>query len=61
MKLKHIYLDSYKVFQDFDIDFCHTGKTQNLVVITGMNGNGKTTLLRDVISGTDSACKPTDV
>ena len=50
MKLKHIHIDAYKVFQNFDIDFCHAGKIQELVVITGVNGNGKTTLLRDVIS-----------
>lgn len=58
MKLKHIHIDSYRVFRDFDIDFCHAGKIQNLVVITGVNGNGKTTLLRDVIAGAESAVKP---
>lgn len=58
MKLKHIHIDSYKVFEDFDIDFCHAGKIQNLVVITGVNGSGKTILLRDVIFGNDSAKKP---
>ena len=40
MKLKHIHIDAYKVFQNFDIDFCHAGKIQELVVITGVNGNG---------------------
>lgn len=58
MKLKHIHIDAYKVFNDFDIDFCHADKIQNLIVITGVNGNGKTTLLRDVIYGDDSAGKP---
>lgn len=59
MKLKHIHIDSYKVFQDFDLDLCHDGVAQNLVVIAGVNGNGKTTLLRDVIAGNnDSADKP---
>lgn len=58
MKIKHIHIDAYKVFHDFDIDFCHAGKSQNLIVITGVNGNGKTTLLRDVIAGTDAADKP---
>lgn len=58
MKIKHIHIDAYKVFHDFDIDFCHAGKSQNLIVITGVNGNGKTTLLRDVIAGSDAADKP---
>lgn len=58
MKLEHIHIDAYKVFHHFDIDFCHAGKSQNLVVITGVNGNGKTTLLRDVIAGNDPSVKP---
>lgn len=58
MKLKHIHIDAYKVFHDFDIDFCHADKIQNLIVLTGINGNGKTTLLRDVIAGDDAAIKP---
>lgn len=58
MKLKHIHIDAYKVFHDFDIDFCHEGKIQSLIVITGVNGNGKTTLLRDVIAGNDASGKP---
>lgn len=57
MKLKHIHIDAYKVFHDFDIDFCHNGNIQSLIVITGINGNGKTTLLRDVIAG-DASVKP---
>lgn len=37
MKLKHIHIDAYKVFNDFDIDFCHADKILNLIVITGVN------------------------
>lgn len=51
MKLKHIHIDNYKVFKDFDIDFCLKGKPQSLIVISGDNGSGKTTLFRDIISG----------
>lgn len=58
MKLKHIHIDKYKVFQNFDIDFCHDDQTKSLIVITGVNGSGKTTLLRDVISGGDAVSKP---
>lgn len=52
MKIKHIHIESYKVFKNFDLDFCHSGNIQNLIVLTGKNGNGKTTLLRDVITTT---------
>lgn len=58
MKIKHIHIDEYKVFHNFDIDFCQGGKLQNLIVVTGINGNGKTTLFRDVISGMDVTNKP---
>lgn len=49
MKLKHIHIDKYKVFKDFDIDFCHNGIPQKMIIIAGINGSGKTTLLKDVI------------
>ena len=58
MKLKHIHIDSYKLFHDFDIDFCQNGEVQNLTVITGINGNGKTTLLSNIIGGNDSSEMP---
>lgn len=58
MKIKHIHIDAYKVFRDFDIDFSQSGKPQNLVVVTSVNGNGKTTLFRDIIAGVDGTKKP---
>lgn len=58
MKLRHIHIVKHKVFHDFDIDFCLGGKPQNLIVMTGVNGNGKTILFRDIISGTDVTKKP---
>lgn len=61
MKLRHIHIDAYKVFRDFDIDFCQGDKPQNLIVITGVNGNGKTTLFRDIISNVDPMNKPESV
>lgn len=61
MKLKHIHIDKYKVFKDFDIDFCLGDEPQNLIVITGINGNGKTTLFRDIISGIHTADKPRSI
>ncbi|MDR0962605.1 MAG: AAA family ATPase [Mediterranea sp.] len=53
MKLKHIHIDSYKVFQDFDIDFCKTTSPflpQDIIVLAGVNGMGKTTLLKEIIA-----------
>ncbi len=58
MKIKHIYVEGYKVFHNFDTDFTKGEKTQNLIVITGVNGNGKTTLLRDIIADTNVTKKP---
>lgn len=52
MRIKHIHIESYKVFKNFDLDFCSNGIIQNLIVLTGKNGNGKTSLLRDVINTT---------
>lgn len=45
MKLKHLHIDDYKLFHDFDIDFCKGDEPLGIVVITGVNGNGKSTLL----------------
>ena len=55
MKIKHVHINAYKVFRDFDIDFCHDGNTLNIVVIIGVNGSGKTIILRDIISGNNLA------
>ncbi|MDM8514948.1 AAA family ATPase [Desulfobacterales bacterium HSG16] len=49
MKIRKLYIDNLKIFQDFNLDFTYNGKAQNLVVIAGLNGSGKTTLFRDFI------------
>lgn len=61
MKIKHIHIDKYKVFRNFDIDFCLGDKPLNLIVITGVNGNGKTTLFRDILSSTATSGKPRSI
>ncbi|OAV72715.1 hemin importer ATP-binding subunit [Bacteroidales bacterium Barb6] len=48
MKLEHLHIDSNKVFQDFDIDFCIESKPADIIVIAGINGSGKTTLLKEI-------------
>lgn len=45
MKLKHIHIDNYKLFHDFDIDSCDGNEPLRIVVIAGINGIGKSTLL----------------
>ena len=45
MKLKHIHIDHYKLFDDFDIDFCVKDVPLPIVLIAGVNGTGKSTLL----------------
>lgn len=58
MKLKHLHIDDYKLFHDFDIDFCKGDEPLGIVVITGVNGNGKSTLL-DYISPQRSSASQT--
>ncbi|MCW3126355.1 MAG: hypothetical protein JWO03_2013 [Bacteroidetes bacterium] len=46
MKVTKLHIDDYKVFKDFDIDFTNKdGNAQNLIVLAGINGTGKSTLL----------------
>lgn len=45
MRITKVHIDEYKIFKNFDIDFTHEGKSQNLIVLAGINGTGKTTLL----------------
>lgn len=45
MKLKHIHIDNYKLFRDFELDFCSGTKPLDIVVVAGVNGTGKSTLL----------------
>lgn len=49
MKINGVHIDKYKVFENFDIDFTDKGKSQNLIVLAGINGCGKTTLLKDIL------------
>ena len=58
MKIKHIHINEYKVFKDFDINFDFEDISQNLIVLTGENGNGKTILLKDILSNTITTNKP---
>jgi len=45
-KIANIHINNYKIFQDFDIDFLDTDNTPlPIIVIAGINGTGKTTLL----------------
>ncbi len=45
MKIKSIYIQNYKVLNDFKIDFCNNSVINPITVICGINGSGKTTLL----------------
>ena len=58
MNIKHIHIHEYKVFKDFDINFDFEDISQNLIVLTGENGNGKTILLKDILSNTITTNKP---
>jgi len=49
VKIKSIELDNYKVLQNFKIDFTNNNdEILNLIVIAGINGTGKTTILESI-------------
>ncbi|MBN2825222.1 MAG: AAA family ATPase [Campylobacterales bacterium] len=46
MKIREIYIENYKMFRDFKIDFLDSNNQPlDIVVLAGVNGSGKTTLL----------------
>jgi len=46
MKIRKICLKKYKMFSDVTMDFTDSnGKTLDTIVIAGINGSGKTSLL----------------
>jgi len=46
MKIRKLHLKNYKVFDDLELDFTdENGETLNEIVIAGVNGSGKTTVL----------------
>jgi len=55
MKIRKLALKNYKVFDELILDFTDkTGATNNQIIIAGLNGSGKSTileLLKDILSG----------
>lgn len=45
MKIRKIHIENFKIFKDFDIDFTHGSKPLNIVLLAGINGSGKSSLL----------------
>lgn len=45
MKIKSIYIQAFRCFEEADIDFAKNGVSANLVAIQAPNGFGKTSLL----------------
>jgi len=53
-KLRSLYIEKYKMFKAFHIDFLDSDENAlPIVVIAGINGSGKTTLLEFINSFTD--------
>ncbi|MGL4868564.1 MAG: AAA family ATPase, partial [Cetobacterium sp.] len=49
MKIQNIRMKNHEVLKNLDVDFLDKdGKVQNLVVIAGSNGSGKTNLLEAI-------------
>ena len=50
MKIENMQIDDYKVFKDFNISFLYSdNKPLDLIVLAGINGSGKTTILEFII------------
>ena len=50
MKLRKLHIENYKMFKDFDISFVdENDKALPIVVLAGINGTGKTTLLESIV------------
>ena len=46
MKIRKLHIKNYKVFNDLELDFTDAnGKTLDTIVLAGLNGSGKTTVL----------------
>jgi predicted ATP-binding protein involved in virulence len=46
MKIEKVFIEKYKVFENFEIDFLDGNNNPlDVVVIAGINGSGKTSLL----------------
>ncbi|MBN2825921.1 MAG: AAA family ATPase [Campylobacterales bacterium] len=46
MKIRELYIENYKMFRDFKIDFLDSNNQPlDIVVVAGVNGSGKTALL----------------
>lgn len=51
MKIRKLHIDEYKMFKDFDIDFVDEhDKALPIVVLAGVNGTGKTSLLDSIFN-----------
>jgi len=49
MKIRKLHIDEYKMFKNFDIDFVdENDEALPIVVLAGVNGTGKTTLLESL-------------
>ena len=51
MKLRKLHIEDYKMFKDFDISFVdENDEALPIVVLAGVNGSGKTTILEQILN-----------
>ena len=54
MSIKNLKIENYKLFKNFEISFLESsGEPLNLVVLAGINGSGKTTILEYIDNNFD--------
>ena len=45
LKLRKLYIEKHNMFKDFNISFAKDNKTLPIIILAGINGTGKTTIL----------------
>jgi len=48
IQLRHIYIEDYKMFKNFNLSFTNENQLIPIIVVAGINGSGKTSLLKHI-------------
>lgn len=54
MKIQRLYIDQYKILRSFTLDLTHNGRAQHFIVLAGINGSGKTSVLQFIAHAFDN-------
>jgi predicted ATP-binding protein involved in virulence len=54
MKIQRLYIAHYKIFRNFSLDLTHNARAQHFIVLAGINGSGKTSVLQFIAHALDN-------